>query len=89
MIERLVNELKRRELLSSIIDGVIKTHYKLEPNKKLRRGLIQDEILAYLKIQKNNMIVILINERMKAHGFELIINRGNHYYRNITRHSAI
>lgn len=86
--ENILKEIERREILIQIIDSIIRAKYQFSLNNKLKRGLIQDEILSFMGLRKNNMLCLLINERMNSHGYQTIINRGDQYYRNIIRQSS-
>lgn len=85
MIKNVVEELYKREILTQAINAIIDCNYQSLPKNHLRRGEIQKEILEILNIQKNNTLCALINMCMKAKGYPPIINRGDQYYRNITR----
>lgn len=83
MIDYIVEEFQRRELLIEVIDTIIAKTYRPVILGHLRRGSVQKFILGNLNLTKNNMLARLINERMLLAGYEAVKNRGDQYYRNI------
>jgi hypothetical protein len=81
MIKTLLEELEKRGVLAEAIDSIIDSTYISAPGEHIRRGAVQEFILSELKLQRNNMLCSLINQRMTAKGFRPIINRGDQYYR--------
>lgn len=84
MIDHIEEELKRRELLTHVIDAIIEQTYISSPKKKLKRGEVQKFIFDQLNINKNNMLCRLINERMEYIGSRLVTIRGDQFYYGVT-----
>lgn len=80
MLEHIIAEIERREILSEAIDNIIETQFVAA--KRLKRGNAQERIFQMLGVRRNNVLCALVNERMKLKGFKCVKNQGDNYYVN-------
>lgn len=84
MLEYIIAEIERREILTAAIDNVIDSQFTYCERRRLKRGFVQERIFKLLGIRRNNLLCNIVNEQMRSKGYETIINQGDNYYRNIS-----
>lgn len=84
MLEHIVAEIERREILIQAIDNIIESQFTFVKRRRLKRGPVQERIFKLLGVRRNNVLCQIVNERMRARGYETIINQGDQYYRNVS-----
>lgn len=84
MHSAILEELEKRKILTELIDNIIDSMFAPCPGNKLKRGRAQEKIFGLLGVRRNNLLCSMVNERMRARGYETIINEGDQYYRNVS-----
>lgn len=78
----IIEELQYRNMLNGALDATIERYLARAPGKRLKRGPVQELIMAALDLPRTTDLCRLINERMTIAGFPPYIMKGTLYYRN-------
>jgi hypothetical protein len=79
-----IEEIKRRQTLAESIDSIISRYFAPVKGRRLKRGAVQELIMACLKLERTNELCNLINQRMELEGYIPYIIKGTLYYKGVS-----
>lgn len=79
-IDQIGEEVRKREILSNLVDEIILSKVKKNPRKRIRRGVVHNFVCEVLQVTNSSRLRTLVNQRMVALGHPMIIVHGFRYY---------